>query len=61
MKSNYKRYQGWCSNCDGEIVENSTRCPSCGAKNGNRKARNKSKLMKEIADRFNDTWINLSK
>ncbi len=31
-KTEKKRYQGWCDNCDRAIVEKRKKCPSCGVK-----------------------------
>ena len=33
MKGKYKRYKGWCDNCDAEIVQGGSKCANCGIRN----------------------------
>ena len=52
MKGKYKRNQGWCDNCDSEIVEGGRKCDNCGVRNHVPKI--KKPNTKQILSTIND-------
>lgn len=53
MKSNYKRYQGWCDRCDGERSEKGKKCTNCGFKDTEKLKRKNKLSLKEINQQIN--------